>query len=112
MDHATPHKGGRKLFWDRSNWAPMCASCHGRKTARHDGGFGRPVTGGGLDFSASAPGPAGEGTPFSSRAGRAASTLRSRRDSDTSRRFATSLRSSSWSSSPTWARRAISFLMR
>ena len=60
VDHRQPHKGDRKLFWDRSNWAPMCASCHGRKTAQHDGGFGRPVAGGGLEFSARAPGPAGE----------------------------------------------------
>ena len=29
------------LFWVESNWRPLCASCHGRKTGREDGGFGR-----------------------------------------------------------------------
>lgn len=41
VDHVTPHKGDQRLFWDRRNWQPLCASCHGRKTVRHDGGFGR-----------------------------------------------------------------------
>lgn len=44
VDHATPHKGDRALFWNRANWQPMCAPCHSRKTARDDGGFGRPIT--------------------------------------------------------------------
>ncbi|WP_144469068.1 HNH endonuclease signature motif containing protein, partial [Bacillus pumilus] len=35
-----PHKGDKKLFWDSSNWQPLCASCHNRKTAKEDGGFG------------------------------------------------------------------------
>lgn len=43
VDHKTPHHGDQHLFWSRSNWQPMCASCHGRKTVRHDGGFGREV---------------------------------------------------------------------
>ncbi|WP_407496877.1 HNH endonuclease [Pseudooceanicola sp. MF1-13] len=34
MDHITPHKGDRKLFWDRSNWQALCHACHSRKTAR------------------------------------------------------------------------------
>lgn len=41
VDHVTAHKGDRVLFWDRSNWQPMCASCHGRKTVREDGGWGK-----------------------------------------------------------------------
>lgn len=41
VDHIIPHKGDRRLFWDRSNWQPLCHSCHSRKTAREDGGFGR-----------------------------------------------------------------------
>ena len=40
VDHKTPHRGNQRLFWSRSNWQPMCASCHSRKTARQDGGFG------------------------------------------------------------------------
>lgn len=42
VDHVVPHKGDKRLFWDRSNWQPLCASCHGRKTASEDGGFGHP----------------------------------------------------------------------
>lgn len=34
VDHIEPHKGDRKKFWDRSNWQPLCHSCHSRKTAR------------------------------------------------------------------------------
>lgn len=43
VDHRIPHKGSHDLFWDRSNWQPLCATCHGRKTVAEDGGFGRPV---------------------------------------------------------------------
>jgi len=34
VDHIIPHKGDLKLFWRRSNWQPLCASCHNKKTAR------------------------------------------------------------------------------
>ena len=34
VDHIKPHKGDRKLFWDRSNWQALCHRCHSRKTAR------------------------------------------------------------------------------
>lgn len=44
VDHLTPHKGDFRVFWDRKNWGAKCASCHNRKTARHDGGFGRRPT--------------------------------------------------------------------
>lgn len=43
VDHTIPHKGDMKLFWDRTNWNSMCASCHGRKTVLEDGGFGKAV---------------------------------------------------------------------
>lgn len=36
-----------RLFWDPSNWQPLCAGCHSTKTAKEDGGFGRPKTGAG-----------------------------------------------------------------
>lgn len=39
VDHITPHRGNRELFWDRDNWQPLCKSCHDRKTATEDGGF-------------------------------------------------------------------------
>ncbi|WP_342663555.1 HNH endonuclease signature motif containing protein [Paenibacillus pinihumi] len=41
VDHIKPHKGNKKLFWDKSNWQALCASCHSTKTVREDGGFGR-----------------------------------------------------------------------
>lgn len=40
VDHTVPHRGDPVLFWDRACWQPLCASCHGRKTAARDGGFG------------------------------------------------------------------------
>ena len=30
VDHVTPHRGDRKLFWSRSNWQPLCTTCHSR----------------------------------------------------------------------------------
>ena len=32
VDHIIPHRGDRKLFWDESNWQPLCECCHDRKT--------------------------------------------------------------------------------
>ena len=40
VDHIIPHKGNKKLFWDKSNWQALCKQCHDRKTATEDGGFG------------------------------------------------------------------------
>lgn len=40
LDHIVPHKGDYGLFWDKGNWQPLCATCHNRKTATEDGGFG------------------------------------------------------------------------
>lgn len=31
-DHIRPHKGDYNLFWDVSNWQPLCHECHARKT--------------------------------------------------------------------------------
>ncbi|MAR55843.1 MAG: HNH endonuclease [Rickettsiales bacterium] len=28
VDHIVPHKGDQKLFWDQTNWQPLCATCH------------------------------------------------------------------------------------
>ena len=28
VDHKVPHRGDLKLFWDRKNWQPLCATCH------------------------------------------------------------------------------------
>lgn len=43
VDHAIAHKGNEALFWDESNWQPLCQSHHSAKTVRTDGGFGLPA---------------------------------------------------------------------
>ena len=40
VDHITPHKNDMRLFWDQSNWQPLCKPCHDRKTATEDGRWG------------------------------------------------------------------------
>lgn len=40
VDHIIPHKGDPTLRWDRANWQSLCKSCHSKKTAAQDGGFG------------------------------------------------------------------------
>lgn len=37
------HRDGDVRNVARSNLEAMCSTCHGQKTARHDGSFGRPV---------------------------------------------------------------------
>jgi 5-methylcytosine-specific restriction enzyme A len=36
VDHIIPHRGDKNLFWDKSNWQPLCKSCHDRKTRTED----------------------------------------------------------------------------
>lgn len=36
VDHIVPHRGDQKLFWDESNWQPLCKRCHDRKTFAKD----------------------------------------------------------------------------
>ena len=38
VDHIIPHRGDQKLFWDRSNWAPLCAHCHSSTKQREEAG--------------------------------------------------------------------------
>ena len=33
VDHVLPHRGDWSLFWDESNWQPLCKPCHDAKTA-------------------------------------------------------------------------------
>ena len=33
VDHITPHQGDPRVFWDKSNWQGLCATCHNAKTA-------------------------------------------------------------------------------
>ncbi|CDX21963.1 HNH endonuclease (fragment) [Mesorhizobium sp. ORS 3324] len=28
VDHIKPHRGDMRLFWNRSNWQPLCTRCH------------------------------------------------------------------------------------
>ena len=41
VDHIKPHRGDRRLFFDRANLQPMCRSCHAQKTAREVLGKGQ-----------------------------------------------------------------------
>jgi 5-methylcytosine-specific restriction endonuclease McrA len=36
VDHITPHKGDLKLFWSRTNWQPLCTSCHSIRKQRQE----------------------------------------------------------------------------
>jgi len=40
VDHIEAHKGDECLFWNQSNWQPLCKECHDGKTAKEDGRFG------------------------------------------------------------------------
>lgn len=57
VDHIVPHRGDHKLFWSRSNWQPLCRSCHARWKQAAEA---RPAqAGGGPQLPAMATGPAG-----------------------------------------------------
>lgn len=35
VDHKIPHRGDKKLFWDRTNWQPLASSpCHASRKQR------------------------------------------------------------------------------
>lgn len=36
VDHIVPHRGDERLFWDESNWQPLCKPCHDKKTFTED----------------------------------------------------------------------------
>lgn len=36
VDHIIPHRGDERLFWDRTNWQSLCASCHSSTKAREE----------------------------------------------------------------------------
>lgn len=52
VDHIVPHKGNKILFWNRNNWQSLCHSCHSRKTAKEDGGYGNKNPWGGFEKNA------------------------------------------------------------
>lgn len=39
VDHISPHKGDKVLFWDAGNWQGLCKPCHSSKTAHDDSRF-------------------------------------------------------------------------
>lgn len=40
VDHIRPHKGNQALFWDTSNWQPLCRTHH-NATKQHNERSGR-----------------------------------------------------------------------
>ncbi|MGE6324130.1 HNH endonuclease [Psychrobacter sp. NPDC078370] len=36
VDHILPHRGNQELFWDQTNWQPLCYPCHSIKTTTVD----------------------------------------------------------------------------
>lgn len=36
VDHIVPHRGDKTLFWDESNWQPLCHKHHSVKTRNED----------------------------------------------------------------------------
>lgn len=38
VDHITPHRGDMKLFWDSSNWQPLCQHHHATRKQRQERG--------------------------------------------------------------------------
>ena len=36
VDHIIPHRGDQKLFWDETNWQPLCHRHHSIKTRAED----------------------------------------------------------------------------
>lgn len=30
VHHSVPHRGGQRLFWDKSKWVPLCTEHHNR----------------------------------------------------------------------------------
>lgn len=41
VDHIIPHKGNELIFWDKSNWQPLCHSCHSKKTLQENNNFNK-----------------------------------------------------------------------
>jgi 5-methylcytosine-specific restriction endonuclease McrA len=38
VDHIEPHRGDMTLFWDKSNWQPLCTTCHSSVKQREESG--------------------------------------------------------------------------
>ena len=38
VDHRKPHRGDMSVFWDRTNWQPLCKHCHDVHKQRAEAG--------------------------------------------------------------------------
>ncbi|MFJ3487740.1 HNH endonuclease [Pseudomonas sp. NPDC090202] len=38
VDHVEAHRGDMTLFWDRTNWQPLCTPCHSSEKQREEAG--------------------------------------------------------------------------
>lgn len=55
VDHVIPHRGDRRLFWDRGNWQPLCKWHHDSIKARLEARWDRgAVTAEDLDMASPA----------------------------------------------------------
>lgn len=36
VDHKTPHRGDKAIFWDKSQWQPLCTPCHSGAKQRQE----------------------------------------------------------------------------
>lgn len=44
VDHIIPHKGNMQLFWDESNWQPLCKEHHDReKQSQEKRGYSKAI---------------------------------------------------------------------
>ena len=46
VDHITPHRGDKGLFWDSTNWQPLCKRCHDSTKAKEEHAAGYRGRGG------------------------------------------------------------------
>ena len=40
VDHIIPHRGDQSLFWDKTNWQPLCQHHHNSEAQRKDKEYG------------------------------------------------------------------------
>lgn len=45
LDHIEPHRGDMVLFWQRSNWQPLCKPCHDGEKKRQEAAADRHTRG-------------------------------------------------------------------
>lgn len=43
VDHKIPHRGDQAIFWDKSQWQPLCTPCHSGAKQRQERRIHREV---------------------------------------------------------------------